>query len=639
MKKLTLSIACLLGLSAGLMQAQELQSSSSIDVLLNRLNEVGTYSGSVSNFFSKEEQATLHNYFVSHQAVALPAAYYNATSFATGEGTPNTSNFNTNVAVPFTGTYYNDANRIASVIYDNGPYFSVAGSPDISVLEDTSLGMGTFGSGAQLTSSNSISDDFELTDDYDITSIDVFAYQTGSAPPSITGVYMQVWDGDPSATGSTVIWGDLTTNILDNASGTNAFRQLESSPSDTSREIQRVTAATSGLSLTAGTYWIEYTFEGSGPSGPWAPPIVITGASTTGNAIQFTGSTSAWAPIIDVGPQGMPFVISGDLVGGGSPVMAYAIENASAMYGTFDAAAPSTFNRIGASAVGSSDFENAGAMDPSDPNTIYVLDNANNFYSVDATTGVYTTLGSIAAPGTEGWVGLEFDTSDGTLYGLSGTVSASSTLSIIDPVAMTATPIGGAGAIGATGAIALAIDGAGAFYVHDIVDDAIYTVDNTTGVGTLLGATGFNANFGQGMGYDPSSDTVYLTAYNADVGDSELRSLDTATGATTLVGQMEPAASTQYGWSTYAGDDTAGIKDNSLIGFKYYPNPTSGILSLKSVNKIDSVSIYNLLGQQVMNTTVDDTTTNISLSGLSTGAYIMKVSVKGQIGTYKILKN
>src|SRR5690606_41724772 len=90
----------------------------------------------------------------------------------------------------------------------------------------------------------------------------------------------------------------------------------------------------------------------------------------------------------------------------------------------------------------------------------------------------------------------------------------------------------------------------------------------------------------------------------------------------------------------FEGDcDPLGVSENALEGFAYYPNPTSGILSLKSVNNIDSVAIFNLLGQSVLSSKIRATTSNLDISGLTTGAYIMKVNVEGQTGTYKVLKN
>ena len=82
-----------------------------------------------------------------------------------------------------------------------------------------------------------------------------------------------------------------------------------------------------------------------------------------------------------------------------------------------------------------------------------------------------------------------------------------------------------------------------------------------------------------------------------------------------------------------------GTADNSIAGFSYYPNPTTGVLNLESVDNIERVSIYNLLGQRVIDSRVDATTSQMDVSALSTGTYLMKVTVNGQTGTYKVLKD
>ncbi|MCZ4320367.1 T9SS type A sorting domain-containing protein, partial [Aequorivita viscosa] len=82
-----------------------------------------------------------------------------------------------------------------------------------------------------------------------------------------------------------------------------------------------------------------------------------------------------------------------------------------------------------------------------------------------------------------------------------------------------------------------------------------------------------------------------------------------------------------------------GVSDNDIVGFSYYPNPTEGIVNLKSVDNIDHVSLYNLLGQVVIDNRVDATSSQIDISGLSTGTYLMKVTINGETGTYKVLKD
>ncbi|MFA7448830.1 MAG: T9SS type A sorting domain-containing protein [Weeksellaceae bacterium] len=206
--------------------------------------------------------------------------------------------------------------KAQSLLYDNGSVFNIAGPPQVSMLQDASLGMDSYGFNIAKVNSYSIADDFTLTNESTIDYINAFVYQTGANAATITGIYIKIWNGNPSS-GGTVVWGDFTTNRLESAVLSGGFRQLESAPGDTSRRIQTVRGNTPGLSLMPGTYWIEYTLEGTVASGPWAPPITITGQSTTGNALQFTGT---YDPLVDSGtntPQGLPFQIYGDEVAGG----------------------------------------------------------------------------------------------------------------------------------------------------------------------------------------------------------------------------------------------------------------------------------------------------------------------------------
>jgi hypothetical protein len=107
----------------------------------------------------------------------------------------------------------------------------------------------------------------------------------------------------------------MTTNRMTATSWSNIYRTLAVGGA-TDRPIMKVEGAITGLHLNAGVYWVEYQFTGSGSSGPWAPPITITGTSGTGNGKQYT--TAGWANAMDGSfQQGMPFIIEGPGGGGG----------------------------------------------------------------------------------------------------------------------------------------------------------------------------------------------------------------------------------------------------------------------------------------------------------------------------------
>ncbi len=206
------------------------------------------------------------------------------------------------------------------VLWDNGPLVTHpggCGGQDASRLQ-TGLGMNTLGFGHQFSLGYRMADDFEITDPagWQIDTITFFAYQTGapSDPSPITGVYYQIWDGPPDVPGSSVVFGDLTTNRLLSSTFSNIQRDSDTSPCADNRYIF-ADVASAGVTLPPGTYWLDWMTDGSLSSGPWAPPITILGQTTTGNALQYTG---AWAAALDSGTstqQGMPFVIEGTIAG------------------------------------------------------------------------------------------------------------------------------------------------------------------------------------------------------------------------------------------------------------------------------------------------------------------------------------
>lgn len=206
----------------------------------------------------------------------------------------------------------------AQVLFDNGPISNSTGTgsggSDESVLLTTTFGMSTIGFGHQLTFNNRIADDFTVISLWQIDSIVFFAYQTGSTTTStITDVNFRIWDGIPDAMGSSILYGDTTTNQLSTTRFTNVYRVTETTSGISTRPIMRNVCYTPGLNLTDGTYWIDWQTGGSLASGPWAPSRVPPGQSITGNARQ--AIAGAWSNAIDGGtgtpPQGFPFIIYG----------------------------------------------------------------------------------------------------------------------------------------------------------------------------------------------------------------------------------------------------------------------------------------------------------------------------------------
>ncbi|MBI5661432.1 MAG: T9SS type A sorting domain-containing protein [Ignavibacterium album] len=204
-----------------------------------------------------------------------------------------------------------------AVLYDNGPYFNSPGggpdSADGSILQ-TSLGLNVLGFAHQQSANFRVADDFVIPAGQTWTIQDAvfYAYQTGSTTTStITGVNVRIWNGQPGV--GTVIFGDTVTNRMSATTWSNCYRYSDTNPG-TTRPLMRQTV-TLGVTLGEGHYWIDWQSSGSLASGPWVPPITITGQASTGDALQY--GSGAWNPIIDNGtaqtPQGLPFSLNGTM--------------------------------------------------------------------------------------------------------------------------------------------------------------------------------------------------------------------------------------------------------------------------------------------------------------------------------------
>lgn len=74
---------------------------------------------------------------------------------------------------------------------------------------------------------------------------------------------------------------------------------------------------------------------------------------------------------------------------------------------------------------------------------------------------------------------------------------------------------------------------------------------------------------------------------------------------------------------------------NAIEGLKIYPNPATNNITIKTPsNQIKNVAIYNVLGKEVLNTTI---TENVSISSLNSGIYIVKITENGITATRKLV--
>jgi hypothetical protein len=61
-------------------------------------------------------------------------------------------------------------------------------------------------------------------------------------------------------------------------------------------------------------------------------------------------------------------------------------------------------------------------------------------------------------------------------------------------------------------------------------------------------------------------------------------------------------------------------------------------LNLRAQSSIQNVSIYNMLGQEVLRTAPNTLESNVDMNQLQTGAYFVKVTVNNVTETIRVIK-
>uniref|UniRef100_UPI0030D7DF24 T9SS type A sorting domain-containing protein n=1 Tax=uncultured Winogradskyella sp. TaxID=395353 RepID=UPI0030D7DF24 len=104
-----------------------------------------------------------------------------------------------------------------------------------------------------------------------------------------------------------------------------------------------------------------------------------------------------------------------------------------------------------------------------------------------------------------------------------------------------------------------------------------------------------------------------------------------------------------YGWFTSVqyndfdisvGSDPALNVNNleNVAAFTYYPNPVKNTLTLNAQNTIENVTMYNMLGQEVLSATPNAVDSDLDMSSLQTGTYFVKVTIATVTKTIRVIK-
>lgn len=89
----------------------------------------------------------------------------------------------------------------------------------------------------------------------------------------------------------------------------------------------------------------------------------------------------------------------------------------------------------------------------------------------------------------------------------------------------------------------------------------------------------------------------------------------------------------------FNGDSTTlGTEDFTAENFSVYPNPVQDRLNIQTNNTVDAVVVYDVLGKVVLSATPGTVSPSIDMSTLTSGAYLVNITINGSSKTVKVVK-
>jgi hypothetical protein len=91
-------------------------------------------------------------------------------------------------------------------------------------------------------------------------------------------------------------------------------------------------------------------------------------------------------------------------------------------------------------------------------------------------------------------------------------------------------------------------------------------------------------------------------------------------------------------FNVYVAEEVLGTEDYSSLELSTYPNPTKDVVTISAQQEINSVTVYNLLGQEVKTVAASSNIVEVNLSEFASGHYIAKVIAGSSSESIKIIK-
>lgn len=94
----------------------------------------------------------------------------------------------------------------------------------------------------------------------------------------------------------------------------------------------------------------------------------------------------------------------------------------------------------------------------------------------------------------------------------------------------------------------------------------------------------------------------------------------------------------QSGWVANVTCTTLGAQENTFANFRYYPNPTNGLVRISSQDVMELLEVYNVAGQKLLVKKINAADTAIDIASFADGVYFFKVSNGSKEANFRIIK-
>lgn len=215
----------------------------------------------------------------------------------------------------------------------------------------------------------------------------------------------------------------------------------------------------------------------------------------------------------------------------------------------------------------------------------------NTLVSIDTLTGARTTIGTIGVAVS----GMAYNYFNDVLYAVDWD-GAATNLYTVNTTSGVGTLVGNCTS---QLLINLACSKTGILYAASITDDNLYTVNATTGAVSLVGPLGFDAAYAQDMEFDHNNDKLYMAAYNGTSGAGELREVNVTNGSSILIGEF------------LAGAEITGF---AIPGEPTYNNIDAGVQAITTPASGNALTATETITVIVANYGLTDINSGLSVS-------------------------